>query len=321
MIPMQRSDLKTAIRAVPSLLEMTGEPRNAYLTVLQGGTVGRTYRLGPGRLIVGRAADCDVVIDDDGVSRRHGLLVVTTDSEVTIEDLGSTNGTMVDGQPCDVLTLNGGERLQFGSETIFKFEFRDRIEEQFATYLYESATQDHLTGVFNKQFLRNQLPVEFAWHTRHNHPLSLIFIDIDHFKQVNDDAGHLVGDAVLRDVAARCKEAARTEDVFVRYGGEEFVCLLRQTNVGKATVVAERMRRAVEEHVFDFNTGAKSGKIKVTISAGVAEIRENATDPHTLLTDADLRLYQAKRKGRNCVETAPGCQANDSDDQAIAEQP
>ncbi|MDH3714485.1 MAG: diguanylate cyclase [Gammaproteobacteria bacterium] len=304
---MSRSDAETAIRPVPNLLEQAPGPNNAYLTVLQGTSVGRTYRLGPGRLIVGRAADCDVVIDDDGVSRRHGLLVVTMDGEVTVEDLGSTNGTLVDGQHCDVLTLHGGERLQFGSETIFKLEFRDQIEEQFATYLYESATQDHLTGVFNKQFLRNQLPVEFAWHTRHQHPLSLIFIDIDHFKQVNDEFGHLIGDAVLRDIATRCRDAARTEDVFVRYGGEEFVCLLRQTDVEKATVVAERMRCAVEEHVFEFDTGAKSGQVRVTISAGVAEIRENATDSHTLLTDADLRLYQAKRKGRNCVESAPGC--------------
>jgi diguanylate cyclase (GGDEF)-like protein len=304
---MQQSDLKTAVRTVPSLLELAAGPSNAYLTILQGASVGRTYRLGPGRLIVGRAADCDVVIDDDGVSRRHGLLVVSMEGEVTIEDLGSTNGTMVDGQRCEVVTLKGGERLQFGSETIFKLEFRDRIEEQFATYLYESATQDHLTGVFNKQFLRNQLPVEFAWHTRHKHPLSVIFIDIDHFKRVNDEFGHLIGDAVLRDVATLCRDAARTEDVFVRYGGEEFVCLLRQTDVEKATVVAERMRRAVEEHVFEFDTGARSGQVKVTISAGVAEIRENATDSHTLLTDADLRLYQAKRKGRNSVESAPGC--------------
>ena len=127
VIPMLRSDVKTAVRSVPSLRELTSETSNPYLTVLHGGNVGRTYRLGPGRLIVGRAADCDVVIDDDGVSRRHGLLVVSTDVEVTIEDLGSTNGTMVDGQRCDVLALNGGERLQFGSETIFKFEFRDRI--------------------------------------------------------------------------------------------------------------------------------------------------------------------------------------------------
>ena len=309
--PMLRADDQTAVRPVPSLSEVTGEPRNAYLTILQGASVGRIYRLGPGRLLVGRAADCDVVIDDDGVSRRHGLIVVTMDGEVTVEDLGSTNGTVVNGQRCDVLTLNGGERLQFGSETVFKFEFRDRIEEQFATYLYESATQDHLTGVFNRQFLRNQLPVEFAWHTRHKHPLSLIFIDIDHFKQVNDEFGHLIGDAVLRDVAATCRDAARTEDVFVRYGGEEFVCLLRQTDVAKATVVAERIRRAIEEHVFEFGTGTKSVQISVTISAGVAEIRENATDPHTLLTDADLRLYQAKHKGRNCVESAPGCQADD----------
>ncbi len=309
---MSRSTAKTAVRPVPNLYDATGS-RNAYLTVLAGASVGRIYRLGPGRLLVGRAGDCDVVIDDDGVSRRHGLLVVSMEGEVTVEDLGSTNGTLVNGQRCDVLTLNGGEQLQFGSETLFKFEYRDQIEEQFATCLYESATQDHLTGVFNRQFLRNQLPVEISWHRRHHQPLSLIFIDIDHFKQVNDRFGHLVGDAVLQDVATRCNEVARAEDIFARYGGEEFVCLLRQTHIEKAAAVAERMRCAVAEHAFDFVTGTASGQIRISISAGVAQMRSNATDPHALLADADRRLYEAKRNGRNRVESGRGKGASPTD--------
>ncbi|MFT4564006.1 MAG: two-component system cell cycle response regulator [Gammaproteobacteria bacterium] len=279
--------------------------RNAYLTVLNGAAVGRTYRLGPGRLIVGRASDCDVVLDDDGVSRRHALFIASADGKVILEDLGSTNGTGVDGQKQNVFELQGGERLRFGSDTVFKFEFRDALEEEYATYLYESATQDHLTGVFNERFLRDQMEVEFAWHVRHDTPLSVIFIDIDNFKQINDEYGHLVGDQVLRELAVRCLRATRTEDVFARYGGEEFTCLLRETNLEVAKLLAERMRAAVAESPFECTRLRKPCLIDVTISAGVAELDPNQESPEELLEQADRFLYQAKKLGRNRVESTP----------------
>lgn len=306
--------LRTDRTAVPRISEVTverpatpykpeaAEPRNAYLTILKGTSVGRTYQLGPGRHIVGRSADCDIILDDDGVSRRHALLVVSAQGTVAVEDLRSTNGTLINGDCYDVFNLKGSERLQFGSDTVYKFEFRDPIEEQFATHLYESATQDHLTGVFNERFLRDQLVMEFAWHRRHKFPLSLIFIDIDHFKQVNDVYGHLIGDAVLRDVAVCCERATRTEDVFARYGGEEFACLLRKTTAAGATIIAERMRCAVEEHIFEFDSGTEPNRTNVTISAGVAQIEEGMTEPQALLATADRRLYEAKRSGRNRVQ-------------------
>ena len=198
---------RTTSRPEWNSLKAAAEQRNAYLTVIHGSLVGRTYRLGSGRLFLGRAADSDVVLDDDGVSRRHALFVSAADGKIMVEDLGSTNGTLVNGKLCSVQELHGGDRLQFGSESVFKFEFRDRLEERYATYLYESATQDHLTGVFNERFMRDHLHAEFAWHSRHAAPLSLIFLDIDHFKSVNDQYGHLAGDEVLKQVALRCHSA------------------------------------------------------------------------------------------------------------------
>ncbi len=275
--------------------------RNPYLTILSGSWVGRTYQLGPGRLLVGRAPDSDIALDDEGVSRRHALFVCTPDGKVSVEDLGSTNGTSVDGTRIEVHELRGGEKLRFVSATVFKFELRDSVEEQFVSYLYESATQDHLTGSFNRRFLDEQLRVEFAWHRRHKQPLSVLLIDVDHFKQINDEYGHLVGDSVLRQLAARCKGACRTEDVFARYGGEEFACLLRQTGKESAKVLAERIRRVVLESPFEYRGPGRSLKFEASVSVGVAELEETTEAPKDLLEEADRKLYQAKQEGRNRV--------------------
>ena len=283
--------------------EPAGE-RKPYLTILSGTWVGRTYQLGPGRLLVGRARDSDIALDDEGVSRRHALFVCTPDGKVTVEDLSSTNGTSVDGDLIDVHELQGGEQLQFGSTTVFKFELRDTIEERFVSYLYESVTQDHLTGSFNRRYLDEQLRVEFAWHRRHKQPLSVVLIDVDHFKQINDKHGHVVGDSVLRQLSARCKSACRIEDVFARYGGEEFACLLRQTSASSAVVLAERIRQVVGSTPFEYQGAGRAVTIDVTVSAGVVELTDAMDDPQTLLDEADRLLYEAKNEGRNRVAKA-----------------
>ncbi len=283
--------------------EPAGE-RKPYLTILSGTWVGRTYQLGPGRLLVGRARDSDIALDDEGVSRRHALFVCTPDGKVTVEDLSSTNGTSVDGTLIDVHELQGGEQLQFGSTTVFKFELRDTIEERFVSYLYESVTQDHLTGSFNRRYLEEQLRVEFAWHRRHKQPLSVVLIDVDHFKQINDKHGHIVGDSVLRQLSARCKSACRIEDVFARYGGEEFACLLSQTSAGSASILAERIRQVVAATPFEYQGPGRAVTVDVTVSAGVVELTDAMDDLQTLLDEADRLLYQAKNEGRNRVAKA-----------------
>ncbi len=275
-----------------------------YLTILSGTWVGRTFQLGAGRLLVGRARDSDIALDDEGVSRRHALFVCTPDGKVTVEDLQSTNGTSVDGNLIDVYELQGGEQLQFGSATVFKFELRDTIEERFVSYLYESVTQDHLTGSFNRRYLEEQLRVEFAWHRRHKQPLSVVLIDVDYFKQINDKHGHIVGDSVLRQLASRCKSACRVEDVFARYGGEEFACLLRQTNAEQASVLAERIRQVVSATPFEYHGPGRDVNIDVTVSAGVVELSDDMEDLQILLDEADRMLYAAKNQGRNRVAAA-----------------
>jgi diguanylate cyclase (GGDEF)-like protein len=168
---------------------------------------------------------------------------------------------------------------------------------ELATYeqkLVEMNTKDVLTGIYNRRFMESRLQEEFERHRRHSHPLSLIMIDIDFFKKVNDNYGHQCGDAVLQAVAEKTASVIRKTDFVARYGGEEFCCLLPETSVTAAEIVAENIRTHIEqiENIFEGNS------IKVTISLGISSLMDKDS-PETLLKRADDALYQAKHSGRN----------------------
>ena len=162
--------------------------------------------------------------------------------------------------------------------------------------LVEMNSKDGLTGIYNRRFLESRLNEEFERHRRYSRVLSLMMIDIDFFKKVNDSFGHQCGDAVLQTVAAKVSSVIRKTDVVARYGGEEFCCLLPETGLESAGVVAENVRIYVEE----METQFQDQTLKVTISIGFASMRESDT-VETLIKRADEALYQAKHAGRNCV--------------------
>ena len=159
------------------------------------------------------------------------------------------------------------------------------------------ATFDALTGAFNRRALLKQGATEVKRARRHNHPLSLLMLDLDHFKQINDSHGHDAGDSVLSQFAAICSKGLREEDLFGRIGGEEFVILLPDTDLTGAVEVAERIRLAVAGFEFKIAVGKYQ---KVTVSVGVALMAGDA-GMDTLLKSADHCLYRSKAGGRNCV--------------------
>ncbi len=305
-MPDEDDDDKTSIRPLSDLLntpEVPGRP-NPYLIVLSGKSVGRMFKLNPGEVLIGRSPDCDLMLDDDGVSRKHARLICRPDGTVSILDLGSTNGTWVEAERMDLHRLQDGNRIQIGSATILKYGYQDSVEEKFVSQLYESATQDGLTGIYNKRFFLDHLKQELAWHQRHGHPLTLILFDIDFFKRINDTYGHQAGDFVLKRLAKVCGGQVRTEDILARYGGEEFAVILRQTESKQATVLAERIRRAVEGARFDYSAENRVVSIPVAISVGVAELDPTMIEPAALIEAADRYLYKAKEGGRNRVESS-----------------
>jgi diguanylate cyclase (GGDEF)-like protein len=159
------------------------------------------------------------------------------------------------------------------------------------------ACLDSLTGLLNRRAMRSALDVELARSRRYGHPLSLVMIDIDHFKAINDKHGHAGGDDVLRKVSALLSAAQRRSDLCGRWGGEEFLIALSCTDAPGAEIAAERFRRAVEAAVIDDGHGVS---IPVTTSLGVATL-QSAESIEACLERADRALYAAKAGGRNRV--------------------
>ena len=151
---------------------------------------------------------------------------------------------------------------------------------------------DPLTGLSNRRRLLVEIERDIERAKRYGHPLSVIMIDIDHFKRFNDEHGHLDGDRVLIDVARLISGVTRSSDLAVRYGGEEFLILLSETNLENACTLAEKIRGTIEKNT------------PVTVSLGVSSCRRDTRDYEEFLKDADKALYRAKEKGRNSIETS-----------------
>lgn len=160
---------------------------------------------------------------------------------------------------------------------------------------------DGLTQIFNRKHWEERLSQEYSRARRFNHEISLIMLDLDHFKRINDTYGHLGGDQVLIDSANSVKNILRLCDVFGRYGGEEFAVILPETSMEGARELAERIRKTIEDTDIQFN----GNSIKITASIGVSMLTENDTRYEDLIAHADEALYEAKKAGRNCIKALP----------------
>jgi len=262
-----------------------------------GPDIGRRIPLLSREYIVGRDSEAGFVVSRSSVSRQHARLYVDAHGNWWVEDLSSTNGTFVNESRVRVQQLKDSDQVRFG-DAIYKFLSGSNIESAYHEAIHNMAIQDGMTGIHNKRYFLEFLDREIAVASRHGHPLTLVMFDVDHFKKVNDGYGHLAGDAVLKDLAARIRPRIRREDLFARYGGEEFACVLPSTALQGGIVFADHLRQLIEERPCLFEDKA----IPFTISLGVATLhRETGIDPTALIKRADDHLYSAKRAGRNRV--------------------
>ena len=275
--------------------------RFSVLVMLYGEAIGKRFVLTDKELVVGRDEGSSLPLLDSSVSRSHCKLI-PKNGDVTVLDLGSTNHTYVNGDRTTERVLRDGDQLRLG-RTIFKFLSGDNIEHAYHEEVFRLMSTDSLTGCFNRQHFDKEIQRLHAYARRYGRPLALAMIDIDHFKYINDTRGHLFGDRVLAQLGALVTSLRREQDVFCRYGGEEFAILLPETELEGAVDYANRVRRTVGKARFEYD-----GKVQpVSISIGVAELGDDMPDAKSLVDAADNQLYEAKRNGRNRVvcETDP----------------
>ena len=286
----------TAVEPAAPTIRRRGE---ACVVVLYGPELGRRATIGRGAFQIGRSSKNELPIDQESVSRHHARITPSQSRGFTIEDLGSTNGTYVNHEKLgkERHVLKDGDQIRVG-RSILKFMSGTNVEANYHEEIYRLMTVDALTQVYNKRYFGEALEREFNRAHRYKRDLSLVLIDIDFFKDVNDRNGHLAGDALLRQVAAEVKPRLREQDIFARVGGEEFAMLLPEVGVDGAVATAEKVRRIIE--LADFVL--EGGIVKITVSAGVTALDPRGRDPNSLYERADAALYEAKAKGRNRVE-------------------
>jgi len=161
------------------------------------------------------------------------------------------------------------------------------------------ATTDPLTGASNRRSFMNQATQEFSRGHRYDNPMTMLTLDIDHFKKINDTFGHMVGDEILKILVATCKDTLRATDIFARMGGEEFSAILPQTDIKAARLTSERLRKAVEDHCL----ATEGGEVCYTISIGLSQLTPEDVSIEDIMRRADDALYKAKNSGRNRVES------------------
>ena len=291
---------KTVIIDRHSLFQ--ADHRHPYLVIYIGHDSGRRHKLHRGTMTIGRSSQANITIKDDHISRIHCIIEWMGDT-IQIDDQGSTNGIYVDSKAVNQAILSNGVPIQLG-HSIMKIEYKTEAEIQAEESILYKASFDSLTGIFNRHHFTRLASMEIAYASRHKLSIGVIMIDIDDFKHVNDQYGHLVGDSILSQFSNIVIENKRTEDLFARYGGEEFIIMPRgEVNKDLMYIQCERIRKAIDAYVFCFD----ETRVRITASFGYHLIKVESVDTEKVLQDvickSDEALYLAKKLGKNRTES------------------
>ena len=275
--------------------------RRACLVVLAGWDIGREIELTEDEMVLGRSQEVAIRINSPSVSREHAKIARLPQHDgdlFEITDLHSSNGTHVNNVHILSTELRNGDKVKIG-DVLFKFVYEDIDDTAFYQHIHRLIHYDQLTGLLKMEPFRRKLEAELQKAGQDPH-LTLAMTDLDGLKRVNDTFGHLAGRMVVREMGAMIRHAIRSQDRAALYGGDETVIFFPDTCLEEAVTIAEQLRAAIEQRVFDFH-----GKtLRVTISQGLAEWPHHGKTIEELVAAADRALYAAKAAGRNCVQTA-----------------
>lgn len=300
------TDAPTQVGEVSTPDQSGTSERRPVLVALGGELLATPIPLERPEVTLGRALDAHVRLNDQKASRLHACISTEVDPNsgttvFKVKDLNSTNGTLVNGRPVTEAVLNHGDKILVGNQ-LFRFELLDEIDRAFQQQIHRLIGHDELTGLLSSKSFFTELRREAARAEELSHPFCVLMMDLDHFKAVNDNYGHLVGNRTLQDVGVIIKSALRSGDVAARFGGEEFAAFMLDADYLQGLVAAERVRRGIEQAVFSAAVEAAhptAARFHLTVSIGVACFPDDARDPIRLVELADSALYRAKRNGRN----------------------
>ena len=278
------------------------------LVFLTGELIAVPIPLEREEVMLGRELGADVRINDSKVSRSHAKICTrvnsqTQEAEYILTDIGSRNGTLLNGERITEETLQNGDKITIGDQTL-RFDLLDAIDREYQLQIHRLISHDDLTGLLSSRSFFSELRRELERAKIENRRFCVLMMDVDHFKLVNDTYGHLTGSKTLEEIGSCIIRCLRTGDAAARFGGEEFAAFLLEAEIGQALVAAERIRKEIELRAFSvMRHGEPSEQHHVTISIGVASFPDDSSDPIQLVEMADSALYRAKREGRNRVST------------------
>ncbi len=288
--------IREAARA--AVMPPVSQREKACLTLLYGGPIGTEYPLTETETVIGRGGAANIPLENPRVSRRHALVSIDERGNAIVIDMGSSNGTSVNGIRIQRQELKDGDKIQIGYHCILKFSRQDELEQNCQQELAKNRIEDALTGAYTEKYLLDRLDGDYAHVTRHGGTLVLLLFEIDHFKKISSTHGQPVTDAILKELTCITKSMLRANDILARYEAAQFALLARDIGDEGAVVLAQRIRRAVKEHKFL----AKGKRIPITVSLGVASLSDKVKKAAKLIELAGDYLEKAQKKGgANCV--------------------
>jgi len=275
---------------IPTLRVMAGRDMLRFVSIPAGETV-----------LIGRDEQADLCLTAPTVSKRHATIVSDEIGVLTLTDLESTNGTTCNNRPVSKVVLSIGDLVEIG-EVSLRLEALSLPEIGHLARVVrrlEAAGRDPLTKLLNRRFIQDELSDMVDGCVSSGAPISCAFVDLDHFKQVNDRFGHAVGDAVLRDLSRLLMVNVRGQDPCIRYGGDEILVIFPSAGRNAAAMIARRFCEVISDH----DWSRLSAELEVTVSIGIAEMRKGE-DTASWLKRADAAIFESKRGGRNQVSLA-----------------
>jgi len=301
--PPDDSLLKTQVSIPGDSLPSGSSPeddRVPVLIVLQGHDIGRRYLINEASLVIGRHPQrAQLILTGDlEVSSTH-VTIQRVGGHFMATDLASTNGTSLNDRPLaphEPNRLNDGDRL-FVGRTVLKFTFQDQLEEDFHVHVERAMTIDELTGLVVKHAFDKLLGFAMTTALQSGAPLSVLMMDMDGLKQINDTHGHHVGAGTIAQVGEILGGIVNPRGCVTRFGGDEFTAFLEDCPRARGLQIAEEIRAAVEQHPFEI----AGVVVHPTISIGLSSVPDDGRQAAEVVRAADAALYRAKGAGRNCV--------------------